>query len=810
MLRVIGCIVAEHDWRLVVLAACICACASFTTVNLVANAQATRHWLSQAWLLAAAILFGCGTWSLHFVAMLAFMPSLPIGYDVQTTIASAGVVVAGALAALLLWRLIPSRRLGVCVGGIMLGLSVAAMHYCGVAAMQLPGHIRFDQREILLSVIVSIGFATLALARAGTLVSVRRRAEVSGWLSLGVFGLHFTGMTAMSIDLGQPTRQAGAVLGSGTLGIVVGSVSLAILMVSLAATLMEQRLSQRALLELRRMHLLDDLSHEGLIIHGDGIILQVNTAGSRMFGVAADRLAGRRLLDFIPESTDPLVMADADDPAAEPMSGEIHVRAASGHLIPVELSSRRIAYEGRPCIATAVHDLSDRRRHEARIRHLAHHDTLTDLPNRFLLQDRLVQALDTAARTDAPLALLHLDLDHFRQVNDLLGHAGGDALLVQLARRLQVELCSRDTLARIGGDEFVVVATSARPGEVADLAGRLVDAVARPFELQGQTIGIAASIGIALHPGDGVGASSLMHAADRALSRTKQERHGGFHFFDAAVDEHLHARRQLEQDLRHAVERREFELFYQPLLNCRTGDIDGFEALLRWHHPQRGLVPPMEFIPLAEETGLIVKIGQWVIETACEAAAGWNHRHSVAVNVSPVQFRKADLPAILGAALARTGLAGSRLEIEITEGILMEDTTRAVEILSSLRRLGVRVVLDDFGTGYSSLSYLRSFMFDKLKIDKSFVTGLSEQAETTVIVRSIIGLAHSLGISVVAEGVETMQQLNLLQDHLCDQVQGFLLGRPLPLGEFTDLNSARARMLLLGPLQRERGTGMMV
>ena len=780
MFRIVGCVTQQHDLRLVVLAACICILACFTTLNLVARGQAARE-AAWTWLTAAAAVFGCGVWSLHFVAMLAFMPGMAIAYDIRTTILSAVIAVIGTLTALLCWRLTPSRWLGIGLGGILLGLAVVGMHYCGVAAMRLPEGYRIDHQQVLASVLVGVGFATLSLARSFTLSSLRRRIEVSGWLGLCVCGVHFTGMSALSIDLGHPVGQRGTVLGSASLAIAVGSVSLAILAVSLAATLMEQHLSQRAVLELKRMRLLSDISQEVLIIERGGIILQINTAGGRLFGMPAERLVGREVLDLVAQADHPAVLRRVRDILRDGRPEEIQVRTGSGALIAVELSCSTIDYEGRTATAIAFRDLTDRKRDEARIRHLAHHDALTDLPNRFLLQERLSYALDAAIASKAEVALLYIDLDRFKPINDLLGHGGGDALLIQVAHRLQAELRATDTLARVGGDEFVVVMNTGRAALAASLAQRLIDSIARPFDLDGHQVEIGTSVGIALFPGDCSSEDTLMHAADTALYRAKQDRRGTFRFFEAAMDENLQARRQLEQDLRHAVDRGEFELYYQPLVSCTTDEVEGYEALLRWHHPQRGLVPPMEFIPLAEETGLIVKISQWVLHAACEAAAGWERPHRVAVNISPVQFRQSDLPQMIAETLASTGLPPNRLEIEITEGVLMEDTARAIETLSALRTQGVRIALDDFGTGYSSLSYLRSFRFDKLKIDRSFIQGLEHGEEATMIVRTIIGLAHNLGLSIVAEGIETMAQLEVIREHRCDQMQGYLLGRPRPM-----------------------------
>ncbi len=780
MLRIVGCVTQQHDLRLVVLAACICGLACFTTLNLVSRAQATQD-ASWAWLAAAAAVFGCGVWSLHFVAMLAFMPGMPIAYDIGTTMWSALIAVTGTLLALLCWRLIRIRWLGLGLGGLLLGLAVAGMHYCGVAAMRLPAGYRLDHQQVLASVLVGVGFAALSLARSVTLTSLWRRLEVSGWLGSCVCGVHFSGMSALSIGLGHPTAGQGAVLGSGSLAVAVGSVSLAILAVSLAATLMEQHLSQRAVLELKRMRLLSDISQEVLIIERGGVVVQINTAGSRLFGMPVERLVGRELLDLVAPADRLTVLRCLREMRQDGRHEEIQLRTATGTPIAVELSCSTIDYEGRAATAIAFRDLSDRKRDEARIRHLAHHDALTDLPNRFLLQERLIHALDAAMRSKADVALLYIDLDRFKPVNDLLGHGGGDALLIQVAKRLQAELRSTDTLARVGGDEFVIVMNTDCAAAAASVAQRLIDSIGRPFDLEGHQVEIGTSIGIALCTGECNSQDTLMHAADTALYRAKQDGRGTFRFFEAAMDERLQARRQLEQDLRHAVERSEFELYYQPLVSCTTDEVEGYEALLRWHHPKLGLVPPMEFIPLAEETGLIVKISRWVLHTACEAAAGWERPHRVAVNISPVHFRQSDLPQMVSETLASTGLLPSRLEIEVTEGVLVEDTARAIEILSALRAQGVRIALDDFGTGYSSLSYLRSFRFDKLKIDRSFIQGLEHGEEATMIVRTIIGLARNLGLSIVAEGVETMAQLEVVRDHRCDQMQGYLLGRPRPM-----------------------------
>ena len=649
---------------------------------------------------------------------------------------------------------------------------------------------------------------SVALIRSETLSTHKRRLQVAGLLAVAICGLHFIAMAGLSIEPGLPTSHQTAVLGSYQLAITIGSFGVAILIMSLAATLVEQYLSQRTVIELKRIRTLSDVSQEVLLICRDGIILQVNAAGTRLFGATEDQLTGRQTADLISEEDQLTFLGHLEHPGVDLGPREVNLKASNGTIIPARFSIGKIDYEGKPADVIALLNISDRRRDEAKIQHLAYHDPLTDLPNRSLLRDRLTQSINAARRPGHHLALFCLDLDRFKQVNDLFGHAAGDELLMQVTKRLRNQTRSGDTLARIGGDEFVVVASFERPDDIAILARRLIEALTQPFMLTAGLAEIGVSIGIAVYPEDGTDQEELMRTADLALYRAKHEENGTFRFFEAAMDEHARARQRLEHDLRGAIDREEFCLHHQPLVDCLTGDVKGFEALLRWHHPERGMIPPLEFIPLAEETGLILKIGEWVIETACAAAAAWSEPYRVAVNVSPVQFLKSDLPAIISSVLDRTGLSANRLEVEITEGILMKNPRRAADVLTTLRGLGVRIAMDDFGTGYSSLSYLHEFKFDKLKIDRSFVKRLGEAEDATMIVRTIIGLAHNLGLSVVAEGVETRAQLKILRDLECDQIQGYLIGRPMPIVGPTELITNRAKGIVCRDCFGRRPTGI--
>lgn len=546
---------------------------------------------------------------------------------------------------------------------------------------------------------------------------------------------------------------------------------------------------EAAALEVKRISLLSDMSQEILIIARDGIIVQVNAAGARMLGGSSAPLVGRAMLELISPAEHPAVLRRMSRREAALNHEEIHLIGAGDTRVPVEFSCSTIDYEGQSATVFAFRDLTNRKRDEARIRYLAHHDALTNLPNRFLLNQRLTDALAEANKSNTTVSLLYLDLDNFKPVNDQLGHAAGDELLTQVADRLQAELRTGDTVARIGGDEFVIVTSFEQPEYAASIARRIVDALSQPFDIFSNRVEIGTSIGIAIYPKDGDGQEALLHAADTALYRAKKDERGTVRFFEPAMDEHSQARQRLERDMRHAIELEQLQLYYQPVISCATGDVVGFEALLRWNHPELGLVSPLDFIPLAEKIGLIGSIGQWVIETACQTAAGWKDTHWVAVNVSPIQFRVSDLHRVVCDALERTGLPANRLELEITEGSLMEDPKRADTMLL-LREQGVRIALDDFGTGYSGLGYLQKFRLDKLKIDRSFIARLGE-ADATVIVRTIVGLAHNLGLSVTAEGVETPEQLALIRELNCEEAQGFLLGRPMPDRAPSQLPSVR-------------------
>ncbi len=437
------------------------------------------------------------------------------------------------------------------------------------------------------------------------------------------------------------------------------------------------------------------------------------------------------------------------------------------------------------CMAFDVRLSRNKEESARRIRHMAYHDALTGLPNRAFLADEIQQRIEQADRKGEQLAILTLDLDRFKQINDLFGHATGDDVLRQLAEQMQSCLRSNEIVARVGGDEFVVIQSGvAQPDGAADLASRLLGAICKDMDIGGVGLRTGGSVGIALFPGDGKDASTLHPNADAALYRAKEEGRGTFRFFEAAMDLAQRERRMLQMEMRDALKRGEFKLYYQPQAETSSGVISGFEALLRWQHPQRGLISPVEFIPAAEDSGFIVELGEFVLREACAEAASWENPLNIGLNLSPVQFRHGDLAKSVEDVLAVTGLEPGRLELEITETVLIDDRERALEILTRIKALGVRVAMDDFGTGYSSLAYLEAFPFDRIKIDRSFIAKLQENHQSQAIIRAIIGLGQGLKVPVTAEGVETEEQQLFLAELECTEIQGFLVGRPEPIERF--------------------------
>ena len=584
------------------------------------------------------------------------------------------------------------------------------------------------------------------------------------------------------------------------MNILFGAGGVAVLTVAVMILLMGRQLSQshilfsgRLALETQRLDTAINNMSRGLTMYDSSERLVVcNDFYIKMYGLSRDIVRpGRLLIDILRHRVE---TGGSLHKAPEQYRVELLAELALGKIVNslVETAEgREVSVKHSPMAAggwVSVHeDITERRSGEAKIAYMVHHDALTDLPNRLLLYERLRQML-TRSKRGEHLAVFCLDLDHFKDVNDAHGHPVGDLLLKGVADRLRGCIRETDMVARLGGDEFAIIqAGGSQPTDATSLASRLIETIGAAYGLDGRQVVVGLSIGIALAPDDGLDPDQLLRNAGIALYRSKSDGRGLYRFFEAEMDARMQARCRLEIDLRNAIANGEFELFYQPLVFMQTGFVTGFEALIRWHHPERGMISPLDFIPVAEEAGLIVPMGDWVLRKACAEAATWPGDLKVAVNLSPIQFKKTGLLQSVISALAASGLSPSRLELEITETVLLQDSDATLAILHKLRSLGIGISMDDFGTGYSSLSYLRRFPFDKIKIDQSFICEMSDHDDSLAIVRAVIAMGSSLGIKTTAEGVETPEQFNHLKLEGCTEAQGYLLSPPRPATEVKGL-----------------------
>lgn len=761
MFTVIACIVHQHDLRLVLLAALVWIVGSFTLFLLLKRSTECVETRRRLWLAVASLAAGIGVWTTHFIAMLAYDGPLPFSFDPGLTFASVMLAVACFWGALLA----AGRRFAVTrslVAGLVAGAGVAAMHFTGMAAIVAPAVVRYDWAAI------AIAFALTGLAFGAAFAAFgrlrgRARIVLPALLAiLGVVTLHFTAMSATTLAP-DPTRTVPE--GFATAAWLVPAIVAAAL--GLIALVLAGAFLDRTLTDLRG---LADAAIEGLAIVSDGRIVEANTRLADLLGlpgtvtlIGADPAAW-----LIPGDGAPLT-AERD----RPVEGRV-ASATAGDRV-VEIATHRIEYRGRPCDVLAVRDLTERKAAERQIAHLAAHDALTGLPNRA----HFAAVLDQLAAGDEPFALLALDLDRFKAVNDIFGHAAGDEILCRVAAMLREAVRDIDLVARIGGDEFLILQRgTASVGDPHRLAVRILDSFAREMDMARDPMAVGVSIGVAVFPRDAATAIELRHNADVALYRAKDSGRGTACFFDEDMDRFVRERRALEHDLRLAITRRQLHLVFQPLVATAERAVVGYEALLRWHHPQRGEIAPEVFVPIAEDIGAIVQIGEWVLEQACAAATRWPDPISIAVNVSAVQFQLPNLAAIVEDVLKRTGLRPGRLEIEVTESVMLRNRNVALATLHRLKALGVRIVMDDFGTGYSSLSNLQAFPFDKIKIDRSFVSSMGSDDAARSIIRAIVGLGRSLNLPVVAEGVETEAQRRMVLEEGCPQAQGYLFGLP--------------------------------
>lgn len=683
---------------------------------------------------------------------------LPVNYHPALVVLSICVAILASYTALGMANRVRAttgvaRKVWLTGGALAMGLGIWSMHFIGMLAFSLPIALGYDAALTSLSVVIAVVSSAFALnvASAPTLPAVKL-AGAALLMGAGIAAMHYIGMAAMRMDPGIAYDAA-----TVALSIVIAVVA------SGAAIWIARRTAKDSLRE-RMMQL------------GAGVIMGLAIVGMHYTGMAAANFP-----------MDSVCLAAGSGMSAAWLA--LLVTTVTLGVLAIALVAALL--DARMQQRTAALSFSLEAANEELIR-LALHDTLTGLPNRILLQEHVKRSVDQGQRARTTFAVMFVDLDGFKAVNDAYGHHTGDALLIAVSQRLRDELRAEDSISRLGGDEFVVLASTTDPQDAAQLAQRLIDVVSAPVVLTDHVLMVTASIGIAMFPSDGDSGASLMTNADAAMYHAKSLGRAGYCFFEPSMNANAREQLRLLHDLRSAVSTHQFELYYQPKFVAPAGPVVGAEALLRWHHPVRGLVPPAEFIPMAEKTGLILAIDAWVINEACRQMRHWrDNGHTdwnMAVNVSALQFQHAGLVDLVRDALTRHGVPARSLTIEITESTAMRDAEASMEVLNRLVALGVSISIDDFGTGYSSLMYLKRLPAKELKIDRGFVSQLQHDGEDAAIISAIVALGHKLGLNIVAEGVETTAQQGFLTELGCNSLQGFLLGHPLPAAQFLAAN----------------------
>ncbi|WP_046235831.1 putative bifunctional diguanylate cyclase/phosphodiesterase [Pseudomonas syringae pv. coryli] len=692
-------LIGSYIPSLVVISILVAILAAYTALDLVGRIVSARGRAVHLWTAGGAIAMGVGTWSTHFIGMLAFVLPIDLGYDVPLVLLS--LLIAIGFSGFALWLATQPRlpALQLSLGAVLLGLGISAMHYTGMAAMRMQPGIQYTPWLFVLSVVIAIAASAAALRIAFHLRQQRPRvyllrASAALLLGLAVIGMHYTGMAAANFADGSFCGALSQGLSSNGLDRIVLVASLSILGIALFSCILDSHLETRT-------------------------------------AVLADSLTQANL----------------------------------------ELT------------------------------HLALHDNLTGLPNRALLTERIDRAMKRATETGGCFALMFMDLDGFKPVNDAFGHHTGDLLLRQVALRLRNSLHRRDTLARVGGDEFVLLVELQNPEDALAVARRQVNEVGNPFNIGEHQLQISLSIGICMYPGNGSTQHELLINADAAMYHTKAAGKNGYSFFDASMNSNARNQLQMSQDLHKAIKHRQFCIYYQPKFDAMTGLPVGAEALLRWNHPEQGVLGPDLFISMAEKTGLIIQIGEWVLDEACRQmrewyAQGYSHWR-IAVNLSALQFCHSGLVTAVADTLARHQLPANCLTLEITETTAMHDADASLAVLRRLSEMGVDLSIDDFGTGYSSLMYLKRLPANEIKIDRGFVRDLEHDTDDAAIVSAIVAVGQALNLRIVAEGVETAVQQRFLTHLGCHSLQGFLLGYPLPAQQFLEeIHAAEAKAVV--------------
>ena len=851
--------VGTYDTWLVILSIVVAVLASYVALDLASRiAASTGSKAAHYWLAGGALSMGTGIWSMHFIGMLAFRLPIPMSYDIPVTMLS--LLIAFIVSRFALFTVshgtLSMRRL--LTAGLLMGIGIASMHYTGMAAMQMEPPIRYDPFLFILSIMIAIAASVVALLiafqlRSETILSAfRKKAGSALVMGAAIIGMHYTGMAAAIFAPNSICTVSPQDINNAWLAAAIGGFTFMFLATTLLISVFDARLADRSaklaetlrqanvFLETRSTELsranamlqqemqerkraeeeirstqtflssiVDNIPNMVFVKDAKDLkFVRLNKAGEKLTGYSEKELLGKSDYDFFPkEQADFFTGKDRETLriGKHVFIVEESIKTKDGTEKILQTKKMPILDKnGNPQYLLGIsEDITERKKAEEQLTYLAQYDSLTGLPNRNLFRDRLSLTMARAKRDGKMLALMFLDIDRFKEINDTLGHTIGDEVLQAASGLLRESLRDVDTIARLGGDEFTIILENiTHEDQAIVVAEKIQKAFSDPVVIQKQEIFVTASIGIALYPRDAEDIDALLQTADNAMYRAKEEGRNTYEFYAHEINAQAAERLNMQNLLRYALERQELLLHYQPKVKVKSGQIIGAEALIRWNSKELGLVSPSQFIPLAEKTGLIVPLGEWVLKTACTQNKAWQDQGIpplvMSVNLSPRQLRQKNLMAMITGVLDKIGLAPRFLELEITESMIMHHADKAIAILQQLHQLGIHLSIDDFGTGYSSLAYLKRFPVQKLKIDQSFVRDLTVNADDASIVTAIIAMAKSLGLEVVAEGVETKEELAFLSKLHCDEYQGYYFSKPVPAEEFARLMQTRRRAISSG------------